>query len=591
MIEDDFVEEDDSSPKYHVGPWTGCSVICGTGIKTREVTCYQKGDETVDILEDSSCTASKPETEEPCETNNPCEPVDWVISDMTSCEGKCGLAHASRHAVCTDAEGKVVPEDEIERCGSDLPELVEECEEPGPACEFSWYASQWSECSSQCSDIVGVQSRNVFCGSVSDDGSISNTTEENCDMEQRYNETQECLGNEECTGTWFASSWSSCSAECGGGKMTRKVFCIKDGEPAAPDQCPEDMKFMEEDDCGIDPCPEASGDATDETECEYYDDWWIFGDGGNSSLEGEGMIAVGGNSSDDSGSGSGDGNEVDLSLFSKRCKPEPVEPCSNSTYGCCPDGFFTPTGPFNEGCMEYKTCEDTRYGCCQDGHTQAEGPNFESCPSTNCENTIFGCCDDGETPASGYDEESKCEENKNCKSGKFGCCPDGRTSSQGPKKQGCFTCPEEVFICDECEKTEFGCCPDLQNAATGPEFEGCPDEDGSGAYVDCTLTEYGCCPDGMTKAKGESFKGCENATPCKNAKWGCCDDLMNPAHGPNKEGCCLNTEFGCCPDNVSPAEGPENKGCGCEFTEYKCCPDDVTPARGPNFEGNYQFNS
>ena len=53
-----------------------------------------------------------------------------------------------------------------------------------------------------------------------------------------------------------------------------------------------------------------------------------------------------------------------------------------------------------------------------------------------------------------------------------------RTFSQGPKKQGCFTCPDEVFHCDACEKTEFGCCPDLQNAAAGPEFEGCPDEDG-----------------------------------------------------------------------------------------------------------------
>ena len=64
-----------------------------------------------------------------------------------------------------------------------------------------------------------------------------------------------------------------------------------------------------------------------------------------------------------------------------------------------------------------------------------------------------------------------------------------RTFSQGPKKQGCFTCPEEVFLCDSCEKTEFGCCPDLQSAPAGPDFEGCPDEDGE-IYEDCTLTEY-----------------------------------------------------------------------------------------------------
>ena len=36
-IEDDFSPED-TGPTYFAGPWTGCSVICGDGIKTREVT-------------------------------------------------------------------------------------------------------------------------------------------------------------------------------------------------------------------------------------------------------------------------------------------------------------------------------------------------------------------------------------------------------------------------------------------------------------------------------------------------------------------------------------------------------------------------
>ncbi len=579
-IEDDFALEDESGPKYHIGPWTGCSTICGSGIKTREVTCYKKNDDDgVDILEDSECLSSKPAIEEPCENENPCEPFDWILSDMTTCDSKCGLTHASRYAICADNEGNEVPADSQERCGTELPELAEECDSSELLCEFSWFASQWSECSSKCTDILGIQSRYVFCGSMADDGTITNTTDDSCKEELKYNNTKECFGTEECTGNWFASSWSTCSAECNGGKMNRKVFCIKDGKPVAPDQCQEDLKFLEEDDCNQDSCPEASGEEAEP--CEYYDDWWIFG-GGNSSETPDKESSSDGSGS---GEGSGAGSEIDLSLFSKRCKPAPVEPCSNSSYGCCPDGFFSPTGPFNEGCMEYKTCEDTRYGCCQDGFTTSQGAKFQGCPPTNCENTLYGCCNDGETPASGFGENTKCDENKKCKSGPFGCCPDGRTFSQGPKKQGCFSCPEEVFVCDECEKTEFGCCPDLQNAATGPEFEGCPDEDGSGAYEDCTLTDFGCCPDGITKAKGENFKGCEKATPCKNAKWGCCEDLLNPAHGPDKEGCCLNSEFGCCPDNISPAEGPDNKGCGCEFTEFKCCPDDITPARGKNFEG------
>ena len=60
----------------------------------------------------------------------------------------------------------------------------------------------------------------------------------------------------------------------------------------------------------------------------------------------------------------------------------------------------------------------------------------------------FGCCSDGETPAGPTDES--CEENKDCKNGPFGCCPDGRTWSQGPNKQGCFECPEEVCIFGTC---------------------------------------------------------------------------------------------------------------------------------------------
>ena len=38
-----------------------------------------------------------------------------------------------------------------------------------------------------------------------------------------------------------------------------------------------------------------------------------------------------------------------------------MEPCGNTTFGCCPDGFYAAEGPFKQGCMEYKTCEDTRY--------------------------------------------------------------------------------------------------------------------------------------------------------------------------------------------------------------------------------------
>ena len=243
------------------------------------------------------------------------------------------------------------------------------------------------------------------------------------------------------------------------------MFCIKDGQPVAPTECPEDLKPLEEEEC--DNLCEESGSGndtlTDSGECEYYEDPWIFdrdeeteqagedstqpsarrrrrqadgsgsGDGsGSEGEEGEETEAEGSGESEGSGTvdeeagGNKTKKEIDYSLFSRRCKPEKVEPCANTTYGCCPDGFFAATGAFNEGCMEYKTCEDTRHGCCRDGQTTAEGRNFEGCPKNVCEQTLFGCCDDGETTAEGAGEESKCEENKKCQAGKFGCCPDGR---------------------------------------------------------------------------------------------------------------------------------------------------------------------
>ena len=189
-------------------------------------------------------------------------------------------------------------------------------------------------------------------------------------------------------------------------------------------------------------------------------------------------------------------------------------------------------GPAFAGCPT-GVCEQTLFGCCDDGETpasalpkakrrrrrqaeesgdgkgycnkelqdylkgdgdEASGADDAEASGDDKEDGDDGSGDATEEEEDGEDE-TKCEENKKCQNGKFGnypdnplilqispgCCPDGRTHSQGPKKQGCFECPEvgvpkrlqiefllqEVFMCDQCEKTLYGCCPDLQNAAAG----------------------------------------------------------------------------------------------------------------------------
>ena len=95
-IEDDFMVEDETTPRYFSGPWTGCSQICGEGIRTREVTCYKKTEEgIIEVLEDSECLGSKPALEESCSNEASCEPHDWIVSDISPCES-CGATHTAK---------------------------------------------------------------------------------------------------------------------------------------------------------------------------------------------------------------------------------------------------------------------------------------------------------------------------------------------------------------------------------------------------------------------------------------------------------------------------------------------------------------
>lgn len=56
------------------------------------------------------------------------------------------------------------------------------------------------------------------------------------------------------------------------------------------------------------------------------------------------------------------------------------EDCSNSTYGCCPDGTRVATGPNFEGCdVISKNCTVSYFGCCPDGVS----PGMYMCVETN----------------------------------------------------------------------------------------------------------------------------------------------------------------------------------------------------------------
>jgi len=64
--------------------------------------------------------------------------------------------------------------------------------------------------------------------------------------------------------------------------------------------------------------------------------------------------------------------------------------CSQTGYGCCPDGLAAADGPDFAGCESMISpavnesaaaeCTESAYGCCEDGVTAAYGPHFSGCP-------------------------------------------------------------------------------------------------------------------------------------------------------------------------------------------------------------------
>jgi len=65
------------------------------------------------------------------------------------------------------------------------------------------------------------------------------------------------------------------------------------------------------------------------------------------------------------------------------------EDCSQTEYGCCPDGVSVASRPDFDGCQQkdavpHGYCVETEFGCCRDGVTAARGPFGRGCPDVPC---------------------------------------------------------------------------------------------------------------------------------------------------------------------------------------------------------------
>ena len=159
----------------------------------------------------------------------------------------------------------------------------------------------------------------------------------------------------------------------------------------------------------------------------------------------------------------------------------PTGVCEQTLFGCCDDGETPASALPKAKRRRRRQAEESGYGkdyCNEDLQSQdylkgdgdeASGADDAEASGDDKEDGDDGSGDATEEGEDGEDE-TKCEENKKCQNGKFGnypdnplilqispgCCPDGRTHSQGPKKQGCFECPEVGWSSqNDCELSFF----------------------------------------------------------------------------------------------------------------------------------------
>nr|XP_045610870.1 papilin-like [Procambarus clarkii] len=591
--------KDSVCASWHVGEWTPCNKLCGVGQQYRKVRCHVITNGEIEVLDDEACTEEKPQTEMPCE-GIPCSGVDWVVSDWTGCGSSCGLKMESRTALCVSQKGKVVKD---EYCSaSRMPPVSRNCTDAA-ACEFRWYASEWSACSANCGD--GIKTRHVLCGKW-ENNVLTPVPEVNCDAEKRFTDTEPCNGtqvDQSCKGSWFEGPWSRCDRECGGGTKHRKILCYVGKKLATAVQCDSNIIPYSIDSCNNNPCGDDEVlDVGGSVDVESEDDEsWCDGDEVSNILY-YSVCTLG------SPLWFPEAIIYDVGAISRRVLwpsedpvPEPgsliedvgEESSSTEELGSGSSEAVLSEKTFLENRKKRSQSEVTLSDEAIDEGSGFGASGFSSGFSeifkTQLGSGFFGSGED-ETSFEPDDDLTTVSSETTKKT-----LPDPKKkTTKKPKKCKQKSEPEK----EGCMYTEFGCCQDGMTSASGPFQKGCP------RIETCKDTVHGCCPDDITPAYGPDNKGCPVISLCENSLFGCCEDGFTEATGSNGEGCedlmpfsCEKTEFGCCPDGVSPATGEDFAGCddfecegsgpceSCNSTKYGCCPDGISAAQGPNSEG------
>jgi len=113
----------------------------------------------------------------------------------------------------------------------------------GPCVPNTWLVSQWDVCSAQCGS--GKVHRKVTCLGE-------------CDENSKPHVKEDCHAPKPCKGEWLTGRWTVCSHSCGEGMQSRKVECTisteKGSEIAPEENCADRRQPKVERRCNIQKC-------------------------------------------------------------------------------------------------------------------------------------------------------------------------------------------------------------------------------------------------------------------------------------------------------------------------------------------------